>query len=240
MPSVQKYARIAGILFLISFVGGSFGEFYVPSTLIVAHDPNATFNNIISHQMLFRLGFAGYLLEGLCDAALALVLYVLLKPVHRNLALLAAFFGLIATAHFAVCEMFFFAGPMLLKDPVYLQTFSKDQLSTLNYLFIRVYTYGSGLLMVFYGSASLIRGYLIYRSGYLPRALGVLLGLLGVGFFLKNFTLVLAPQYSSDLLLIPAPLTVLALTLWLLIKGVDVPKWEARVAERNRANSVLA
>ncbi|HEY0529528.1 MAG TPA: DUF4386 domain-containing protein [Gemmatimonadaceae bacterium] len=238
MTPVQTYARIAGILFLISFLGGGFGEFYVPSTLIVANDPNATFNNIVSHETLFRLGFAGYLLEGLCDAALALVLYVLLKPVHRNLALLAAFFGLIATAHFAICEMFFFAGPMLLKAPVYLQTFSKDQLSTLSYIFIRIYTYGSGLFMVFYGCASLIRGYLIYRSGYLPRALGVLLALLGVGFILKNFTLVLAPRYSSDFLLLPAPITVLALTLWLLIKGVDVASWEARVAETR--NSVLA
>ncbi|MFL5636618.1 MAG: DUF4386 domain-containing protein [Gemmatimonadaceae bacterium] len=229
MTSVQTYARVAGILFLISFVAGSVGEFYVPSTLIVNGDPTATFNNIVAHESLFRLGFAAYLLEGLCDAALSLVLYVLLKPVHRNLALLAAFFGLVSTAHFAVCEMFFFSGPILLKNPVFLQTFSRDQLNALVYLFIRVYALGAGLLMVFYGSASLIRGYLIYRSGYLPRFLGVLLGILGVGFFLKNFTLVLAPAYSSDLLLLPAPLTVLALTLWFLIKGVDVQKWEARV-----------
>jgi hypothetical protein len=228
MTSVQTYARVAGILFLISFLGGAFGEFYVPSTLIVSGDPTATFNNIVSNEGLFRLGFAGYLLEGLCDAALAFLLYVLLKPVHKNLALLAAFFGLISTAHFAVCEMFFFAGPMLLKDPVYLQTFSREQIAALSYLFVRIYGYGAGLLMLFYGSASLIRGYLIYRSGYLPRFLGVLLGILGAGFILKNFTLVLAPQYSSDFLLIPAPITVLALSLWLLVKGVDAQKWEAR------------
>jgi len=229
MTPVQTYARVAGILFLISFVAGSFGEFYVPTTLIVSGDPTATFNNIAAQEWLFRLGFAGYLLEGLCDASLALVLYVLLKPVHRNLALLAAFFGLISTAHFAVCEMFFFSGPMLLKNPVFLQTFSRDQLNALIYLFVRVYAYGAGLLMVFYGSASLIRGYLIYRSGYLPRFLGVLLGIAGVGFILKNFTLVLAPTYSSNFLLLPAPITVLVLTLWFLVKGVDVQKWEARV-----------
>jgi hypothetical protein len=234
MTSVQKYARIAGILFLISFVGGSFGEFYVPSTLIVSGDPTATFNNIAAHESLFRLGFAGYLLEGFCDAALSLVLYVLLKPVHKNLALLAAFLGLISTAHFAVCEMFFFSGPMLLKNPVFLQSFSREQLNALSYLFIRVYAYGAGLFMVFYGSASLIRGYLIYRSEYLPRFLGVLLGLAGVGFILKNFTLVLAPTYSSDFLLLPAPITILVLTPWFLFKGVDVQKWEAR-AIRSRS-----
>jgi hypothetical protein len=229
MTPIQTYARVAGILFLISFLGGAFGEFYVPSTLIVTGDPTATFNNIAAHEGLFRLGFAGYLLEGLCDAALALVLYVLLKPVHRNLALLTAFFGLVSTAQFAICEMFFFSGPILLQNPVFLQTFSRDQLNALAYLFVRVYAYGAGLFMVFYGSASLIRGYLIYRSGYLPRFLGVLLGIAGVGFILKNFTLVLAPMYSSDFLLLPAPLTVLVLTLWLLFKGVDVQKWEARV-----------
>lgn len=229
MTPVQTYARVAGILFLISFLGGSFGEFYVPSTMIVSGDPTATFNNIAAHESLFRLGFAGYLLEGLCDTALALVLYVLLKPVHRNLALLAAFFGLISTALFAVCEMFFFSGPILLKNPVFLQAFSSDQLNALVYFFIRVYGFGAGLFMVFYGSASLIRGYLIYRSGYLPRFLGVLLGIAGIGFILKNFTLVLAPTYSSDFLLLPAPLTVLVLTVWLLVKGVDVQKWEARV-----------
>jgi hypothetical protein len=229
MTHIQTYARVAGILFLISFLGGAFGEFYVPSSLIVSGDPAATFNNITSHEWLFRLGFAGYLLEGLCDTALSLLLYVLLKPVHRNLALLSAFLGLISTALFAVAEMFFFSGPILLNNPVFLQTFSRDQVSALSYLFIRIYGFGAALFMVFYGSASLIRGYLIYRSGYLPRFLGVLLGVAGVGFILKNFTLVLAPAYSSDFLLLPAPLTVLVLTLWFLFKGVDVQKWEARV-----------
>jgi hypothetical protein len=79
-------------------------------------------------------------------------------------------------------------------------------------------------------SASLIRGYLIYRSGYLPRFIGVLSALLGVVFIVKNFTLVLAPAYSSDLLLIPAPITVLVLSVWFLSKGVDVVKWNERVA----------
>ena len=227
MTPIQTYARVAGILFLLSFLGGSFGEFYVPSTLIVSGDPNATFNNIAAHEGLFRLGFVSYLVEGLCDAALSLVLYVILKPVNRNLSLLAAFFGLISTAHFAVCEMFFFGGPMLLKNPVYLQSFTKEQISALSYLFIRIYGYGAGLLMVFYGSASLVRGYLIYRSGFLPRFLGVLLGLVGVGFILRNLMLVLTPDFPSDFLLIPAPIMILALTGWMLVKGIDVKKWEA-------------
>src|SRR3954469_7157042 len=233
--SVQSYPRAAGVLFLISFVAGSFGEFYVPSKLIVAGNAAATVSNILNHEMLFRLGFAGYLLEALCDVALALVLYVLLKPVHRNLALLSAFFGLVSTALFAVCELFFFCAPFLLRNPAFAQSFTSAQLDALCYFFVRVYALGAGLFMVFYGSASPLRGYLIYRSGYLPRFIGVLSALVGVGFVVKNFTLVLAPTYSSDLLLIPAPLAVLVMTVWFLTKGVDVDKWNERVIDASNA-----
>src|SRR5436305_7735074 len=115
-------------MFLISFVAGSFGEFYVPSKLVVAGNAAATVSNVLNHEMLFRFGFAGYLLEALCDVGLALVLYVLLKPVHRNLALLSAFFGLVSTALFAVCEMFFFCAPFLVSTPVLAQMFTREEL----------------------------------------------------------------------------------------------------------------
>jgi hypothetical protein len=84
--------------------------------------------------------------------------------------------------------------------------------------------------MVFYGVAAALRAYLIYRSGYLPRFLGVLLALAGLGFIINNFILVLAPAYTSGFLLIPVSIAVLSLTLWLLVKGVDVAKWEAKQA----------
>jgi Domain of unknown function (DUF4386) len=226
-------------MFLISFVAGAFGEFYVPSKLIVTGNAAATVSNILDHDILFRLGFAGYLLEALCDVGLALVLYVLLKPVDRNLALLSAFFGLVSTALFAVCEMFFFCAPFLVKNPVFAQSFTREQLDALFYFLVRVYAAGAGLFMVFYGTASLIRGYLMYRSGYLPRFVGVLSALVGVAFVVKNFTLVLAPAYSSDLILIPAPITVLVLSVWFLTKGVDVVKWNARVVSMRAVDSAV-
>lgn len=91
--SVQTYARVAGVLLLLSLVAGGFGEFYVPSKLIVSADAAATARNIIASASMFRMGFAGYLVEAMCDIALTLILYVLLRPVHEDLALLAAFFG---------------------------------------------------------------------------------------------------------------------------------------------------
>ena len=229
MTPVQTYARIAGILFLISFIGGTFGELIVPMTLIAQGNAAETANRILAHESLFRFGFAGYLLEALCDVGIALLFYVLLKPVHKNLALFAAFLGIISTALFAVCELFFFVAPVFLKKPVYAQSFSREQLNGLVYFGVYVYSVGAGLFMVFYGLASLIRGYLIYRSTYIPRFVGVLLMIVGVAFIVKNFTLVLAPAYSWDLLLLPAPLAIVALTVWFLWKGVDVQKWNARV-----------
>jgi hypothetical protein len=226
--SVQTYARFAGVLFLLSIVAGAFGEAYVPSRIIVSGDAAATAKNITAFHFLFRMGFASYLVEAVCDVALALIFYVLLRPVQKNLALLAAFFGLVSTALFGVAELFYFAASMFLGGAEYLKTFSPGQLNTLALLSLRMYAVAGVIFMVFYGIACLIRGYLIIRSGYLPKALGVLLALAGLGFITKNFALVLAPAYASDILLLPMFLAAVSLTGWLLVKGVDVAKWEAK------------
>src|SRR5690242_4649503 len=105
----QRYARVAGILILLSIVFGTWGEAYVPSKLIVSTDAGATARNILSSPMLFRSGFAAYWVEAVCDVALALVFYVLLRPVDRNLALLMAFLGLVAMVTYAFAECFYFA-----------------------------------------------------------------------------------------------------------------------------------
>jgi hypothetical protein len=227
--SPLSYARIAGFLLLLSLAAGGFGEFYVPSQFIVPADATATAHNIIASGALFRLGFAGYLVEAVSDISLTLIFYVLLRPVRKDLALLAAFFGLVATATFTFAELFYFAALLILGGADYLKTFSPDQLNTLALLSLKLYGTGSGIFAVFYGVASTLRGYLIFKSGYLPKFLGALLALAGVGFVISNFALVLAPAYASRGLLIPTILAGLSLTLWLLIRGVDVSKWEEKV-----------
>ena len=227
---VQTYARVAGILALISLVAGGFGEAFVPSVLIVSADAAATASNIIASKSLFRAGFASYLVEGLCDVALTLVLYALLRPVHRDLALLAAFFRLVGTAGFAVAELFYFAASPIVGGADYLKTFSPDQLNTLALLSLKMSGYGAGIFMMFYGAGSVLLGYLIFRSSYLPRVLGVLLAISGVGFVTTTFVGILAPAYASPILLMPAALAALALTLWLLVRGVDARKWQEQAA----------
>jgi hypothetical protein len=227
---IQTYARVAGVLFLISFVAGGFGEAYVPSRLMVSADATATAQNIKALDSLFRMGFAGYLVEAVCDIALSLILYVLLRPVRKDLALLAAFFGLVGTAVFAAAEFFYLAPSLILRGAGYLKTFSPDQLNTLALLSLKLFAYGGAMFTVFYGMAWVLRGYLIFRSGYLPRFLGVLMALGGLAFITRNFLLVLAPAYASGSLLLLMLPGGLSLTVWFLMRGVDVPKWEAKAA----------
>jgi len=232
--SVQTYARVAGVLFLLSLIAGGFGESWVPSRLIVSADAAATAENIKAFDFLFRLGFAGYLVEAVCDISLTLILYVLLRPVHKDLALLAAFFGLIGTALFGVAELFYFASSLIAGGSDFLKGFSPDQRNALALLSLKLFGYGGAIFTVFYGIGWVLRGYPIFRSGYLPRFLGVLMALGALGFVTRNFALVLVPAYASGSLLLLMVPGGLALTVWLLVKGVDVPTWEAKAATCSR------
>ena len=227
-PAVQTYAKLAGVLALLSFIAGGFGEAYVPSKLVVGSDAAATVENLKSSAAMFRLGFAGYLVEATCDVALALIFYVLLKPVHRYVSLLAAFFGLIGTATFAAAELFYFAPGLILKGGDYLKSFSPDQLNTLVLLSLKLFGLGAAIFTAFYGMGWLLRGYLIFQSAYLPKFLGILMAVAGLAFIVSNFLLVLAPRYGSGYLLLLMMPGFLALTGWLLFKGVDLRKWEEK------------
>jgi Domain of unknown function (DUF4386) len=226
---VQKYATVAGILLLVSLVAGGFGEAYVPSRLMVSGDAAATAANINDFDLLYRLGFTAFLIESLCDITLVLIFYALLRPVSRELSLLAAFFGLVGTVLFAFAELFYFAPPLILGGAGYLKTFSPDQLNSLVLLSLKFYGYAGMIFTAYYGMSWLVRGYLIFHSGYLPKFLGVLMAIGGGGFVVRNVLLILAPAYASRLLLVLMLPGGLLLTVWLLAKGVDIPTWNAKV-----------
>ena len=215
---------------LLSFVAGGFGEAYIPSQLIVSGDAAATAANIKGFGSLFRWGFAGYLVEATCDIGLSLMFFVLLRPVRKDIALLAAFFGLVGTAIFAAAELFYLAPSLILRGNGYLNTFSTDQLNTLALLSLKLFALGGVIPAVFYGVAWVLRGYLIFRSGYLPRFLGILMTLAGLGFIMRNVLLILAPAYASGSLLLLMVPGGLALTAWLLVKGVNVERWREQAS----------
>ena len=231
--SVKTYCRAVGIFLVLTMAGGWFGEMYVPS-LMLTGDAATTAAQLRANDGLFRLGFATYLVEAFSDVVLAWLFYVLLRPVDRDLALLSAFFGLVSMTLFAVTKMFYFSGPMLLKGSRYLAAFPPEQQDALAGLFLSLYAGLSGLFMLFYGAGWMVRGYLTFRSGYLPRFLGVLMLVAGAGFVAKNVAKLLAPALPSDLLLAPMFLNVVVLAIWMLVKGVDREKWNQRLSAAER------
>ncbi|HEX4639234.1 MAG TPA: DUF4386 domain-containing protein [Chthoniobacterales bacterium] len=233
---MQRYARVAGVLFILTVIFGYLGEAYIPGKFIVAGDAAATAHNIVNSPMLYRLGFASYLIEALCDIALAWIFYVLLRAVNREIALLSAFFGLVSTAVYAVSELFYFAALIILRNATALAAFSPDQLNALALLSLKISANCGWIFLAFYGVPSVLRGYLIFRSGYFPKFLGVLLLIAGAGFITKDFLAVLAPTYASDVLLLPMFLALLSLMVWFLFKGVNAEGWERKRHGTQRAD----
>jgi Domain of unknown function (DUF4386) len=151
--SPQTYARIGGVLYLFIIVAALFAESYVRGSLIV-HDPDTTAANILKSETLFRVGLAGEMLTCVCDVALALILYVLLKPVSRNLALLAAFFRLTFVAIYGAAKLFEVAALVVLDRPDYSTALGPQQVHALAHALLRVHSYAYGVSLLFFGASA--------------------------------------------------------------------------------------
>jgi hypothetical protein len=231
--SPQDYARIGGALYLIIIALGVLGGI-VTSSLIASGDAAATANNIIASEWLWRLGILSGLIMHVCDVGVMLAFYVLLRPVSKNLALLALLLNLVQTAVLVAFKLNLLVVVFLLGNANYLQAFEPQQLQVLSYIFIRADAYGSGIGLIFFGFTVLVLGYLIFRSGYLPRILGVLMVITGVCYLTNSIALLLDPAFAdrlSPFILLPAFIGELSVSLWLLVKGVNVPKWQTRALE---------
>jgi hypothetical protein len=223
--SIQTYARLAGVLGLLSVVGGAFGEAYVPNVISVAGDPVATAQKILGHEMLFRWGFAGYLVEALCDAGLTMAFWVLVRPVHRNLAMLMVVFRIISTCGFAASQVLYYGALSTLRSAQTIPALQPEQMDALAYVLLRIASFGGSLFSAFYGFANIVFGWLLYRSVFVPRVFGVGMVLTGIAFALRTFLLILAPAYASGLLLATAAVVFIPFVLWLLVKGVNEEAW---------------
>jgi hypothetical protein len=215
---------------LLSVVFGALGEAYLPGKIIVGGDAGATAANILQHPTLFRMTFAAYLVEGICDVLLAVVFYILLEPIDRNLALISAFFGVVAMLTYAIAESSFFTASLVVRETNGMAAFTAEQRGALALLATRVSRTTAELFLITYGIGVMIRGYLLARSNYVPKAIAVLFMIGGAGFILKTVTYLLAPSLSSPILLMPMAVGALPLMLWLLVKGVAAPTGE-RVGE---------
>ena len=233
---INKLARIGGALYLIIITAGIYGEMFVRAKLVVSADAAAMANNIIASPLLWRSGIAADLLMHICDLPLMLIFYLLLKPVNKNLALLALLFNLVQTAVLAANKLNLVVALFPLGDAGYLKAFDPQQLYTLTYLSIRAHGYGFGIGLIFFGFTCLIAGYLIFKSGYLPKAIGILMQLAGTCYLVNSFALILSPSLADKLfpvILIPPFIAELSFCLWLLFKGVKLSAWEKRIAVTN-------
>jgi hypothetical protein len=228
---INKAARTGGLIYFIIIAAGMYGELFVRSKLVAPGDAVATAKNIIASQFLWRTGIASDLLMHICDIPLMLIFYLLLKPVNKNLALMALLFNLVQTAVLAVNKLNLVVALFPLSNAGYLNSFNAQQLSTLVYFSIRSHDYGFGIGLIFFGFTCLIMGYLIFKSGYLPKTIGVLMQIAGLCYLINSFALILSPSFSAKLfpfILIPPFVGELSLCLWLIFKGVKLPVWEKR------------
>jgi Domain of unknown function (DUF4386) len=231
--SPQVYARIGGVTYLIIIVAGAFGEMFIRNTIIVSGDAAATASNIAASPLLWRIGIAGDLVMHLCDAVLTMVYYILLRPVNKNLALLSVLFGLIQTAVLVANKLNLLMPLFLLGNENYLTSFDPHQLQALAYLSVKAHGYGFGIGLIFFGVECLIDGYLIFKSGYLPGILGILIQIAGLCYLTNSFAMILAPAFANlifPIILVPAFIGELSICLWLLVKGVNVAKWKEQAA----------
>jgi len=232
--SPQSYARIGGMLYLLIIAAGLFAEL-VRDRLVVPGDAAATASNITVHAFMFRLGIAADLSTFLCAVALTMILYVLLKPVNRNAALLMLGFNWVQDAIGGLNALNTYRPLQLLGGAGYLKVFSRQQLEAMALLSLNTHSVGFAVALMFFGCSCVALGYLTFTSGVLPKALGVLMAIAGACYLTNSAVLILSPRLASILfpsILVPAFIAELSFAVWLTVKGVNVARWREK-AERS-------
>src|SRR5208337_433702 len=221
-------ARMAGAFQLLEAVTAAFGEVIVPGRLVVAGNAAATAANILGHERLFWLGFASSLIGVAFHIAWALLIYELLKPVNRSVSLLAAFVILVGCAIQALTSLLYLAPLLILQGGSSLSAFTPEQLQALALMFLKLNAYAFDIYLVFFGFWCVLIGYLIFRSTFLPRVLGVLLAISGLG-----WVTYLSPPLANYLwpfIAAASALGEIPLELWLIVMGVNVQRWKEQAS----------
>ena len=227
--SVNRTARVAGFLYLLVFPLAIF-SLNVRDTLIVPEDAAATASNIMASEGLFRGGIAAWLASQTIFIFLLLALYKLLKPVNRNVALHMVVLLLVGVPIALINELNQFAALLLLSGADYLTAVEAGQLHAQVMFHLNLHQYGINIAQIFWGLWLLPFGYLVLRSGFLPRILGVLLMIGCFGHLMDVVTAVGFPNFDVTVTQFTS-IGEFLLPLWLVVKGVDVERWESRALE---------
>ncbi|WP_428718699.1 DUF4386 domain-containing protein [Undibacterium curvum] len=221
--SPQVYARLWGVLYLLVIVFGGFAEGFVTDKLIVAGNVAASAQNILASPGLWSLGVAANLLVVVFAIPQLWIEYLFLSKVNKSLMRLSLLLGVVSLAVEAVSKVFLLLILPMLKSPDYLTAFDAHQIQVLANLALKSHNAAFNIALIFFGLACLVNGYLIFKSGYLPKFIGLLLQLAGVCYLIACFAALFAPAFSNLLtpfILIPPLIGESALCLCLLVKGV--------------------
>ena len=224
-------ARIGGFLYLIIMAAGVFAEGYVRGAMIVSGDAAATARNILAAEPLYRLGGVTEFVTLFCDVTLALILYDLLRPVNRSVALLAAFFRLVFSAVYGTLSLLHFLPLALLGGGSHLTAFTPGQLQALAYLSLKLHSIGYNVSLVFFGVHCVLIGALIAGSTFLPRVIGVALVVAGACYVTNSLAGFISPPFADSLfpyILLPGLVAEGSVALWLFLIGVNEKKWRER------------
>jgi hypothetical protein len=225
---INKLARIGGVCYLVIIITGICSELLARKGIIVPGDAATTASRLAASPHLWRVGIALDLLMHVCDIPLMVILYILLRPVNKDLALMELLFKLVQSAVLVAIKLNLFTPLFLSGDAQYLDVFTLEQRHALSYISILSDEQGFALGLIFFGFGSLILGYLVYKSAYLPRFIGILMAIAGFCYLVNSFALILTPTTSAKLfpsILLPSFIAEVILCFRLLFKGVDVQKW---------------
>lgn len=226
MNKNTQIARFAGILYVFVIVFGIFAQMVVRASLIIPEDATATVQQITSSESLFRLGFVSDLVMMVSYLLLAFTLYVLLKPVGKNLALLFLLMTVISVSIMCLNMLNQFATLLLLSGADYLDVYDANQLHAQVLFFMNLHKYGYLIAQIFFGLWLFPLGYLVYQSGYFPKILGVLLMIACIAHLADFFTVFLFPDYTetvSSVSQLPIVIGEFSFCLWLVLMGAKQP-----------------
>lgn len=233
--SPRAKARLAGVFEALEGLTSTFGQVFGLGRLIVVGNAAATAANILKHETLFRLGFASSLFGVVFHLGWAFLFYQLFKPVNKSVSFCAVFVILVGCAIQAVAALLYLAPLLILTAGSPLSALTQQQLQALAYMFLKLNGLAFDTYLVFFGLWCVLSGYLIFRSTFLPRILGVLLAIDGLGWM----TYMSPPlgNYLFPIIAVASGLAEIPLQLWLLIFGVNNERWKAQAERMERSNS---